>query len=82
MDDPFLTGTCFCIKRGDTVLLTGPSGSGKTTLVRAIAGISQFSQGRIKPSDGVLFVPQWPYLPIDTLRDAIAYSGATPAAHR
>jgi vitamin B12/bleomycin/antimicrobial peptide transport system ATP-binding/permease protein len=53
----------------------GPSGTGKTLLIRAIAGIWPFGAGRIEtPRDAaMLFVPQWPYIPIGTLRAAISY---------
>jgi putative ATP-binding cassette transporter len=63
------------IRAGDRLVLTGPSGSGKSTLFRAIAGIWPFGQGKIAmPRNGrVLFLPQKPYLPIDTLRDAVSY---------
>ncbi|HYZ87362.1 MAG TPA: ATP-binding cassette domain-containing protein, partial [Bryobacteraceae bacterium] len=60
---------------GDSMLLRGPSGAGKSTLFRAMAGIWPFGRGEIKmPSDArVLFLPQKPYLPIATLRDAVTY---------
>lgn len=63
------------IAAGDRVAITGPSGTGKTLLMRAIGGIWPFGAGRIElPRGGrMLFVPQWPYLPIGTLRDAASY---------
>lgn len=65
---------------GDTLLITGPSGSGKSTLMRAISGIWPFGQGVIHVPSGqnTLFLPQRPYLPLGTLRDALLY----PAAER
>jgi putative ATP-binding cassette transporter len=60
---------------GDKVLVTGPSGSGKSTLFRAIAGIWPYGNGQIvKPSDAhVMLLPQKPYIPIASLREAITY---------
>ncbi len=56
-------------------VLTGPSGSGKSTLFRAIAGIWPFGEGNISvpASARVMLLPQKPYIPIGTLRAAIAY---------
>ena len=62
------------VKTGETVLLTGPSGSGKSTLFRAIAGIWPFGCGHIKrPGSTTLFLPQRPYIPIGTLRNAVTF---------
>jgi vitamin B12/bleomycin/antimicrobial peptide transport system ATP-binding/permease protein len=58
---------------GDAILLNGPSGSGKSTLFRAFAGIWPFSQGQIHMPDNAMFIPQHPYFPNGTLRDALAY---------
>jgi putative ATP-binding cassette transporter len=65
----------FAVERGDRVLVMGPTGAGKSTLFRACAGIWPFGRGRIAlPEDAsVLFLPQKPYIPIGTLRDAVAY---------
>lgn len=59
----------------ESVLLTGPSGSGKSTLFRAVAGIWPFGDGFVRiPQDArVMVLPQKPYLPIGTLRAAVAY---------
>jgi putative ATP-binding cassette transporter len=60
---------------GERVLLGGESGSGKSTLIRAIAGLWPWGEGRILLPAGakLAFVPQRPYIPLGTLRDAIAY---------
>lgn len=58
---------------GDTILLSGPSGSGKSTLFRAFAGIWPFSKGQIHMPANAMFIPQHPYFPNGTLRDALAY---------
>jgi vitamin B12/bleomycin/antimicrobial peptide transport system ATP-binding/permease protein len=58
---------------GDAILLSGPSGSGKSTLFRAFAGIWPFSKGQIQMPANAMFIPQKPYFPNGTLRDALAY---------
>ena len=60
---------------GTSTLITGTSGSGKSTLFRALAGIWPFGHGQVKVPAGarVLFLPQKPYIPIATLRDAVKY---------
>jgi vitamin B12/bleomycin/antimicrobial peptide transport system ATP-binding/permease protein len=58
---------------GDRVLFKGPSGSGKSTLFRAFAGIWPFSKGRSHLPDNAMFIPQRPYFPDGSLRDALAY---------
>jgi putative ATP-binding cassette transporter len=60
---------------GENVLLSGPSGAGKSTLFRAIAGIWPYGGGLIRIPKGarVMVVPQKPYIPIATLRAAVAY---------
>ncbi|MBQ9377878.1 MAG: ABC transporter ATP-binding protein/permease [Schwartzia sp.] len=65
---------------GKRLLVTGPSGCGKSTLLRTLAGIWPFGGGRlIRPEKSrVLFLPQRPYLPLGTLRRAIAYPLADP----
>jgi putative ATP-binding cassette transporter len=66
---------------GESVLLAGPSGSGKSTLFRAISGIWPYGEGRIHIPAGarVMVVPQKPYIPIGTLRAAVAYPDAPGA---
>ena len=60
---------------GESILLAGPSGSGKSTFFRAISGIWPFGEGRVRIPEGadVMVVPQKPYIPIGTLRGALAY---------
>lgn len=70
-----LTQANLSIEPGARVLIQGPSGSGKSTIFRAIAGIWAHGKGEVRvPADArVLFLPQKPYLPIGTLRAAVAY---------
>ena len=60
---------------GARVLVRGASGSGKSTLLRALAGLWPFGEGLIELPVGakLLFVPQISYIPIGTLRAALAY---------
>jgi putative ATP-binding cassette transporter len=71
----------FSIAPGERVLVTGPSGSGKTSLFRALGGVWPFGEGSISiPKDAnVLVLPQRPYLPLGTLRGALAYPGPEDA---
>ncbi len=73
-----LAGGEFEFLPGERTLLTGPSGSGKSTLFRAIAGIWPYGKGRIAiPRNAkILFLPQKPYIPIGTLRDAVSFPAA------
>ena len=72
---PLLEGASLRLPRGVRTLVTGPSGSGKTTLFRAIAGIWPFGSGTVKLPEGedVMLLPQQPYLPLGSLRAALAY---------
>lgn len=68
-----LAGLALHAEAGDNVLIKGPSGSGKSTLFRALAGIWPFSRGRTALPANAMFIPQRPYFPNGSLRDALAY---------
>lgn len=61
------------VQPGDSILLRGPSGSGKSTLFRALAGIWPLASGRVALPESSMFIPQHPYFPNASLRDALAY---------
>lgn len=67
------------INPGQHTLVTGPSGIGKSTLFRALSGIWPFGDGAVEvPAKArQMFLPQRPYLPIGSLRDAVAYPSAS-----
>lgn len=71
------------LPKGAWTLISGSSGSGKSTLFRALAGIWPFGQGRVLIPAGarVLFLPQKPYIPIATLRDAVKYPDENSTAN-
>jgi vitamin B12/bleomycin/antimicrobial peptide transport system ATP-binding/permease protein len=68
-----LTNAVFQAQAGDAILLSGPSGSGKSTIFRAFAGIWPFSKGQVQLPANAMFIPQKPYFPNGSLRDALAY---------
>lgn len=65
---------------GDALLIQGASGTGKTSLLKAIAGIYPFETIGVAehPCSGSLFLPQRPYMPQGTLREAICYPNINP----
>src|SRR5581483_1676623 len=60
---------------GEALLVSGASGSGKTTLLRSLAGLWPYADGAVtRPADSeAMFLSQQPYLPLGSLRAALAY---------
>lgn len=79
---PLLGKITFSLNQGENVLIKGISGSGKSTLLRAIAGIWPFVEGKINlpERDQLMFIPQKPYIPLGTLREALLYPGSKPVS--
>jgi putative ATP-binding cassette transporter len=74
---PLVSGLDLDIVQGQAVLIKGPSGIGKSTMLRAIAGIWPYASSSVSLASGaVFFVPQKPYLPLGTLRQAAFYPAA------
>ena len=71
--DPMLKNINFSIKEHDKTLLIGGSGIGKSTIVRALRGLWTSGEGKIELPANIFYVPQRPYMPIATLREAMIY---------
>lgn len=63
------------VEPGQRVLVAGPSGSGKTSLFRALGGVWPFGDGAIQIPAGanLLILPQDAYMPLGSIRAALAY---------
>ena len=70
---PLLHSLTLAIPAGMHVLVTGPNEGGRMALFRASAGLWRAGKGRIvrPPPDAIQFVPERPYLPPGTLREAL-----------
>src|SRR5690606_38375922 len=77
------SGLDLAVAPGEFIAVLGPSGSGKTTLLRAILGLRQLSEGRIRVDDRpvsrgnkrVGYIPQQRPFPLGTslrARDLVA----------
>jgi putative ATP-binding cassette transporter len=75
--EQLVAATTLALRPGESVLLRGPTGSGKSTLFRAFAGVWPFGAGAVTAPDArTLFLPQRPYLPIGSLKAALAFPEA------
>lgn len=76
-----ISETSIRIEPGEKVMLTGESGAGKSILIRALAGLWPWGSGTITLPRGaaITFVPQRPYVPLGTLREAMVYPVGTEA---
>jgi putative ATP-binding cassette transporter len=72
---PIVAAPELVFRPGESVLLAGMSGTGKSTLFRAISGIWPFGEGVVHKPAGrkLMLLPQRPYIPVGTLRGAVAY---------
>ena len=70
---PLLTDINLEAYAPEWVLLEGRSGIGKSTLLRILAGLWPYYQGSFALGGSLLFLPQRPYLPADTLRHTVSY---------
>jgi putative ATP-binding cassette transporter len=72
---PLLTDLDLDLGAGEALVVKGQSGSGKTTLLRSLAGLWPYVEGTISRPDlsRILFCAQQPYLPLGSMRAALAY---------
>jgi len=66
------------VKPGEHLAVVGDPGAGKSSLFRALAGIWPWGTGtiRIPEQNGMMFLPQRPYLPLGSIRAAVTYPNA------
>jgi ATP-binding cassette, subfamily D (ALD), peroxisomal long-chain fatty acid import protein len=76
--DELVESLSFIVHSGEHLLITGPNGAGKSTVARIVAGLWPVYRGlvsrpRLTGTDGIMFLPQRPYLSTGTLRDQVIY---------
>ncbi|KAL3463367.1 ABC transporter transmembrane region 2-domain-containing protein [Aspergillus heterothallicus] len=76
--DELVESLSFVVHSGDHLLISGPNGVGKSAIARIVAGLWPVYRGLVsRPRgfglDGIMFLPQRPYLSVGTLRDQIIY---------
>jgi ATP-binding cassette, subfamily D (ALD), peroxisomal long-chain fatty acid import protein len=76
--DELIESLSFIVHSGDHLLISGPNGVGKSAVSRIVAGLWPIYRGLVsRPrsigTDGIMFLPQRPYLSTGTLRDQIIY---------
>lgn len=76
--DELIESLSFVLHSGDHLLISGPNGVGKSSIARIVAGLWPVYRGLVsRPRqvgmDGIMFLPQRPYLSVGTLRDQVIY---------
>jgi putative ATP-binding cassette transporter len=78
---PLLDALSASVPPGTRLLVTAKREECPGALFRATAGVWSGGEGRIvrPPPDAILFLPERPYVPMGTLREALARNGDGPA---
>lgn len=76
--DELVDSLSVIVRSGEHLLVSGPNGVGKSAVARIVAGLWPVYRGLVsRPrsigTDGIMFLPQRPYLSIGTLRDQVIY---------
>jgi ATP-binding cassette subfamily D (ALD) long-chain fatty acid import protein len=76
--DELIESLSFVVHSGEHLLVSGSNGVGKSAIARIVAGLWPVYRGlvsrpRSAGMDGIMFLPQRPYLSIGTLRDQVIY---------
>lgn len=76
--DELLESLSLIVHSGEHLLISGPNGVGKSAIARILAGLWPVYRGLVsRPKstgqDGIMFLPQRPYLSPGTLRDQVIY---------
>ncbi|KIX07407.1 uncharacterized protein Z518_02060 [Rhinocladiella mackenziei CBS 650.93] len=76
--DELIESLSFVVHSGEHLLISGSNGVGKSAIARIVAGLWPVYRGlvsrpRNNGQDGIMFLPQRPYLSIGTLRDQVIY---------
>lgn len=93
-DEWVLKDFSFTIKKGESVALVGPTGSGKSTIAQLLPRLYDVQEGQVridgKPINAytqkslreqIAFVPQKPFLFLDTISANIAYGRGFSSSH-
>lgn len=85
-DKWILKGLNFSVKKGETVAIVGPTGAGKSTIVQLLPRLYNLEKGQIRIDgqsittftqkslrDRIAFIPQKPFLFLDTVFGNISY---------